>query len=93
MVRTFGSIVAALAMTVSSTAFAASDALQPSQPAQTQQQGPLSAGAAAGIQKAQGWDADATLWVVGVAVIAGGICLAVCGGGGHTSTTTNTTAK
>jgi hypothetical protein len=86
-------MIAALAMTVSSTAFAASDVQPSPQLAQSQQQGPLSAGSAAGIQKAQGWDTDATMWVIGVAVIAGGICLAVCGGGNHNSSTTNTSPK
>jgi hypothetical protein len=67
----------------------------PAPNAPIQAEGPLPAGDEAGTQTAAHWSPGPATIAVGAAVVAGAICLAVCGGSGHgsTSSTTTTTPK
>jgi len=93
MVRNFGSAIMAAALTLSSAAYAQTDAQQPvPQQAPASDQGPLVPGAAAGMQQAQGFDVGTTGLIIGAgALAAAGLCLAICNSGHGASTTTTTT--
>jgi hypothetical protein len=58
----------------------------------TEDQGALAPGNAAGVQQAQGWGSDTTMWVITAVVVAGGLCLVLCSNGnGSTNHTTPST--
>lgn len=83
MLRKWGSMVAAAALLSSSTmAVAGTDA---------QRQGALAPGDAAGVQKAEGMSDDTTMLLVGAVVLAGGLCLVLCGGSSNGTPSTTTT--
>ena len=87
MLRTWGSMVAAVALVVSasSAAFAADTA-------QKTQQGALAAGAPAGVHKAEWvWTGNTWIWVVGAGAVIGGVALAASGNSNGTPATTTTT--
>jgi len=78
-------IGATVAYLAASTAFADQDTKS-----SAQQQGPLAPGSSAGLQKAQDTEMNTTLLLIGAAVVAGGLCLALCSSGGNHSTATTT---
>lgn len=83
MLRKWGSVVAAAAMLTTSTmAFAGSN---------DQQQGALAPGNAAGVEQAEGMGNDTVMLLVGLGVVAGGLCLVLCSNhnGSPSATTTN----
>jgi hypothetical protein len=81
--RKFGSAVVAAAMLVSSMSVALGG---------TEDQGALAPGSAAGVQQAEGWGNDTTMWLITAAVVAGGLCLVLCSNGNGTPSTTTTSA-
>ena len=83
MLRKWGAAVAAASLLVSTTgAFAAS--------ADTNA-GALAPGKAAGVKQAQMMDDDTALWLLGGAVVIGGIVLVATGTGNGSSTSTTST--
>ena len=80
--RKFGSAVVAAAMLVSSMSVALGG---------TEDQGALAPSNAAGVQQAQGWGDNTTMWVVTAVVVAGGLCLVLCSNGNGTPHTTPST--
>jgi hypothetical protein len=81
--RKFGSTVVAAAMMISSMSVALGG---------TEDQGALAPGSAAGVQQAAGFGDDTTMALVGIVLVAGGLCLVLCssGTGEPGATTTHT---
>jgi hypothetical protein len=72
----------------------ASEPTTPNAPVQAQDEGPVPAGTEAGTPTAAAWLGEpVVIGAVGAAVAVGAVCLAACGGGSHTSSTTTTTPK
>lgn len=80
-------IGATVAYLAASSAFADQDAKQ------VAQQGPLAPGSVAGLQKAQDTEMNTTLLLIGAAVVAGGLCLALCSSSSNHSTSQTTASK
>jgi hypothetical protein len=57
----------------------------------TEDQGALAPGSAAGVQEAQGFGSDTTMWIVTAVFVAGGLCLVLCSNGGGTASHTTPT--
>jgi hypothetical protein len=78
MLRKLSAVTAAAALLMSSTLAFAGDQRQ----ADTQQQGALAPGKAAGVEKATGEGVNIAMMVIGLGVVAGGVALALSGSGG-----------
>jgi hypothetical protein len=85
MLRNWGAVAVAASMLFSTTAAIAADTAS--------NQGALAPGKPAGVKQAQMLDDDTALWLLGGAVVIGGIVLVATGtgNGSTTSTTTSTT--
>jgi len=81
MLRKLSAMAAAAALLTASTLAFADEQQQP----KTQEQGALAPGNAAGVEKAVGEGTNIALIVVGLGVVAGGVALALSGGGGGKS--------
>lgn len=84
MLRNWGAVAVAASMLFSTTAAVAADT--------DAHQGALAPGKAAGVKQAQMLDDNTALWLLGGAVVIGGIVLVATGtGNGSTATTTTST--